>query len=101
MLRELKTFLAVAKHGTFSAAAARIGITQSAVSSQIQRVEEQLGVALFDRSGRTPHLTKAGQEALGLAAEMMALLRACCASPAWPRTPARCASARWPRRRDA
>ncbi|WP_432778957.1 LysR family transcriptional regulator [Burkholderia gladioli pv. alliicola] len=73
MLRELKTFLAVAKHGTFSAAAARIGITQSAVSSQIQRVEEQLGVALFDRSGRTPHLTKAGQEALVLAAEMMAL----------------------------
>jgi DNA-binding transcriptional LysR family regulator len=73
MLRELKTFLAVVKHGTFSAAAARIGITQSAVSSQIQRIEEQLGVALFDRSGRTPHLTQAGQEALALATEMVAL----------------------------
>lgn len=71
MLRELKTFMAVVEHGTFSAAAARIGLTQSAVSSQIQRLEEELGVTLFDRSGRTPCLTKAGEEAHTLAEEMM------------------------------
>lgn len=71
MLRELKTLIAVVEHGTFSAAAARIGLTQSAVSSQIQRLEEELGVKLFDRSGRTPCLTKAGEEAHALAGEML------------------------------
>lgn len=73
MLRELKTFLAVAEHGTFSAAGARIGLTQSAVSAQMQRLEEELGVVLFDRTGRSARLSPAGRETLALAAELMSL----------------------------
>ena len=52
MLRELKTFLAVARHGTFAAAGLHIGLTQSAVSAQIRNLEQALGVRLFDRTGR-------------------------------------------------
>jgi hypothetical protein len=52
MLRELKTFLAVARHGTFAAAGLHIGLTQSAVSAQIRYLEQALGVRLFDRTGR-------------------------------------------------
>ena len=51
MLRELKTFIAVARHGTFAGAGERIGLTQSAVRAQIQRLEASLGFQLFDRAG--------------------------------------------------
>ena len=47
MLRELQTFIAVARHGTFAGAGAHIGLTQSAVSAQMQRLEAHLGVSLF------------------------------------------------------
>ena len=73
MLSELKTFIAVSQHGTFSAAGARIGLTQSAVSAQMQRLEEELGFALFDRTGRSATLNDAGRETLTLAEEMMTL----------------------------
>ena len=52
MLRELKTFLAVAQHGTFAAAGLHVGLTQSAVSAQIRNLEQALSVRLFDRTGR-------------------------------------------------
>jgi len=73
MLSELKTFIAVSQYGTFSGAGARIGLTQSAVSAQMQRLEEQLGFALFDRTGRSATLNEAGRETLALAEEMMTL----------------------------
>ena len=73
MLRELRTFIAVARYGTFSSAAARIGLTQSAVSAQMQRLEEELGVSLFDRTGRSAVLSHVGRETLGLAEELMTL----------------------------
>ncbi|MFL9930173.1 LysR family transcriptional regulator [Paraburkholderia sp. RL18-103-BIB-C] len=73
MLSELKTFIAVSQYGTFSGAGARIGLTQSAVSAQMQRLEEQLGFALFDRTGRSATLNDAGRETLALAEEMMTL----------------------------
>jgi len=73
MLRELKTFVAVCRHGTFSGAGARTGLTQSAVSAQMQRLEEQLGRALFDRTGRTATLNSAGHETLALAEELLTL----------------------------
>ncbi|QHI99703.1 LysR family transcriptional regulator [Xylophilus rhododendri] len=60
MLKELRTFLAVARHGTFSRTADRIGLTQSAVSAQMQRLEQSLGFALFDRHGRLATLNAAG-----------------------------------------
>ena len=71
MLRELQTFLAVVRQGSFASAAANIGLTQSAVSAQIHRLEEELGLSLFDRSGRTAVLNSAGYEALDVADEIM------------------------------
>jgi DNA-binding transcriptional LysR family regulator len=72
MLRELQTFLAVVRYGSFASAGANIGLTQSAVSAQIHRLEEELGLALFDRSGRHAVLNSAGYEALAVADEIMA-----------------------------
>ncbi|MAM56617.1 MAG: LysR family transcriptional regulator, partial [Salinicola sp.] len=43
MLRELKTFLAVVRHGTFSAAGGAVGLTQSAISTQIRNLEADVG----------------------------------------------------------
>jgi len=73
MLRELKTFLAVARHGTFAAAGLHIGLTQSAVSAQIRNLEQALGIRLFDRTGRQATINSAGQRALPMAQEMLAI----------------------------
>lgn len=73
MLRELKTFVAVARHGTFAAAGQRVGLTQSAVSAQMRVLEQALGQRLFDRSGRSAELNAAGRHALPLAEQMLAL----------------------------
>jgi DNA-binding transcriptional LysR family regulator len=60
-LDQLRTFLAAVDEGSFSAAARRLSRAQSAVSDLIANLEGQLGVALFDRSGRYPRLTQQGQ----------------------------------------
>lgn len=73
MLNELKTFIAVCRYGTFAATGERIGLTQSAVSSQIKRLEESLGFALFDRTGRSATLNAAGQATLARAEQIQAL----------------------------
>ncbi|WP_434457285.1 LysR family transcriptional regulator [Stutzerimonas urumqiensis] len=72
-MRELKTFVAVARHGTFAAAGQHVGLTQSAVSAQMRALERQLGVALFERSGRSAVLNAAGRHALPLAEQILAL----------------------------
>jgi DNA-binding transcriptional LysR family regulator len=60
-LDQLRTFLAVARDGSFSAAARSLNRTQSVVSYTIANLEEQLGgLTLFDRTGRRPVLTEAG-----------------------------------------
>lgn len=59
-LDQLKTFISAADEGSFSAAARKLNRVQSAVSGWIGGLEDQLGVALFDRSGRFPKLTPAG-----------------------------------------
>ncbi|PWE37974.1 LysR family transcriptional regulator [Pseudomonas prosekii] len=71
MLRELKTFIAVTRYGTFAAAGMHIGLTQSAVSAQIRNLEQALGIRLFDRTGRQALLNAAGQRALPMAREML------------------------------
>ena len=73
MIRELKTFVCVARRGTFAAAGREVGLTQSAVSAQIKNLEDTLGVALFDRTGRAANLNAAGQRAVALADEILQL----------------------------
>uniref|UniRef100_UPI002B1D3274 LysR family transcriptional regulator n=2 Tax=Pseudomonas TaxID=286 RepID=UPI002B1D3274 len=72
MLRELKTFLAVVRHGSFAAAGLHVGLTPSAVSAQIRNLEQNLGLDLFDRNGRSALLNAAGRRALPLAEEILA-----------------------------
>lgn len=66
-LNQLMTFLVVAEEKSFRAAAARMHITQSAVSVQIQRLEGVLGVPLFHRTTRTVALTRQGLVLAGVA----------------------------------
>jgi len=73
VLRELQTLLAVVRHGSFAAAGERIGLTQSAVSAQMQRLESQLGHALFDRDGRSAKLNARGRETAARAEQIVAL----------------------------
>lgn len=60
-IRQLKTFLAIAHHGTFSRAATAVHLTQSAVSQQISELERELQLALFDRNKRPTTLTFDGR----------------------------------------
>lgn len=71
MIRELKTLIAVSREGTFAAAAHKIGLTQAAVSAQIARLESELGLELFDRSGRSAQLNAVGYQTLQQAHELI------------------------------
>ncbi|MBC3919063.1 LysR family transcriptional regulator [Undibacterium sp. CY18W] len=59
-LDQLRTFIAAVDEGSFSAAARKLNRVQSAVSGWVSSLEEQIGVVLFDRSGRYPRLTPEG-----------------------------------------
>lgn len=60
----LRYFQTVAHEGNLTRAAARLNVSQSAVSTQIRQLEAQLRQALFERRGRSLHLTEAGRIAL-------------------------------------
>jgi DNA-binding transcriptional LysR family regulator len=70
-LDQMRAFVAVADAGSFRAAAGRLARAQSAVSHAIGNLEDQLGVALFDRSGHRPSLTPEGR---ALLADVRAIL---------------------------
>jgi DNA-binding transcriptional LysR family regulator len=59
-LHQLRYFLAVVDEGSFTAAAEAVRISQSGISTQIQKLERELGIALIDRSARRVELTPAG-----------------------------------------
>jgi DNA-binding transcriptional LysR family regulator len=71
--RQLKTFLAVARCGNFTRAASEANLAQSSLSDQKQSLEQQLGVQLFERSGRGVTLTPAGHAMQTYAREILAL----------------------------
>lgn len=66
-LQHLKHWLALAETGSFSRAAEKLFITQSALSRSIQALEEELGGALVDRMGKRNELTPLGQSVLARA----------------------------------
>ncbi len=72
-IRAFKTFLAVAKHGTFAAAANQVGLTQPAVSLQMKALEDELNAHLFDRSGRSVVLNSAARRLIPRATELVEL----------------------------
>lgn len=69
----LRSFVAVADLGGVTKAAGFLHLTQSAVSMQLKRLEELIGVALLDRSGRGIGLTPSGEQLLGYARRMVSL----------------------------
>jgi DNA-binding transcriptional LysR family regulator len=69
----LQAFVAVAEHRSFTRAAATLHRTQSAVSMQIKRMEDRLGVALFHRTKANVDLSPAGEGLLGYARRILAL----------------------------
>lgn len=69
-IEQLRTLRAVAEAGSFSAAARKLGRVQAAISQSIDRLEAQLGLRLFDRSGRVPRLTRHGEAIVAAAAKV-------------------------------
>ena len=63
-IRQLKAFAAIAEARTFTAAAARVHITQAAISMQIRQLENEIGMPLFIRTPRRVVLTEAGERLL-------------------------------------
>lgn len=72
--RQLRYFVEIAECGSFSAAAERLFIAQSALSRQIKDMENRLQTPLFERTARQPRLTAAGQAFLPRARSLLSEL---------------------------
>ncbi|HJV65622.1 MAG TPA: LysR family transcriptional regulator [Geomonas sp.] len=72
-LRNLQILTAIARKGSFAAAAYHLGLTQSAVSLQMKNLEEELGAQLFERTGRSPRLNASGRLVVERAEEILAI----------------------------
>jgi len=72
-LTALRSFVAVSDAGGVTRAAGFLNLTQSAVSMQLKRLEESLGIALMDRSARSIALTPMGEQLLSYARRMLEL----------------------------
>ncbi|WP_301859121.1 LysR family transcriptional regulator [uncultured Megasphaera sp.] len=72
-IRQLTYFIAVAEEGQITAAARRLHMAQPPLSQQIQKLEAELGVSLFDRKPRRMQLTDAGKILLRRAQQMLIL----------------------------
>jgi LysR family transcriptional regulator, low CO2-responsive transcriptional regulator len=70
---QLKTFMEVARLGSFSRAAEKVLRSQPAVSTQIRQMEQEYGQRLFDRTAKSVRLTPAGEVMLDYARQMLAL----------------------------
>lgn len=74
-VRQLEAVTAVAERGSFTRAAAALGITQPALSQQIRDLETALGIRLFDRTTRRVEPTRAGTEFIVTAGKVLGDLR--------------------------
>jgi DNA-binding transcriptional LysR family regulator len=59
-IRHLRSVVAIARHGSFTKAGEELHLAQSAVSQQVRRLEEELGITLFTRTSRNVELTPEG-----------------------------------------
>lgn len=73
-LRQLRAFLAVAKHGSFSRAAEEVAVSQSAVSFAVQQLENELELKLLDRTTRQVKMTAVGETLAASGARLLAEL---------------------------
>jgi DNA-binding transcriptional LysR family regulator len=71
-LRHLRTIVAVAQHRSLTKAGEELYLSQSAVSQQIRRLEEELGIEVFRRTSRSVELTTEGRVILGYAERVLA-----------------------------
>jgi DNA-binding transcriptional LysR family regulator len=72
-INHLRTFITVVESGGVPAAAKKISLTQQGVLFHIQKLEDDLGIGLFERRGRTLELTGEGKKILSLARELVLL----------------------------
>ena len=72
-LRQLRTLVAIAEQGSFTAAGNAVGLSHSAISLHVKALEEELGIALVDRTQRPPRLTSRGSSLVEQARRMAAL----------------------------
>ena len=72
-LELLRSLAAIVAHESFAAAAVQLGRTQSAVTQQMQRLEEQIGHPLFEKRGRQKRLTDHGERLLTYARHLLAI----------------------------
>ncbi|MDQ6804475.1 MAG: LysR family transcriptional regulator, partial [Actinomycetota bacterium] len=75
-LRQLATFVAVAEEGSFTRAADRLHVVQSAVSAGLRNLEKELGTMLFDRTTHSVELTDSGRALLPEARATLAAAQA-------------------------
>lgn len=75
-IRQLECLVAVAEHGTFRRAAGTLGISQPALSAQVQGAELLFGVQVFERDRRSVLITPAGEEIVARAREALAAVDA-------------------------
>ncbi len=74
-IQSLKAFIQVASYESFTKAAEEMNYAQSSISSQIQKLEAELGFPLFEKVGRKKHLTSGGREFLLYAHEILSLIQ--------------------------
>ena len=77
-LDQLRILRAIASEGSFKKAADSLYVTQPAVSLQIQNLEKQLDVSLFDRGGRKAQLTEAGHLLLSYSERILSQCQEAC-----------------------
>ncbi len=80
-VRNLRSFLAVARLGSFAAAGQEIGLTAAAVGQQMRALEQELHLTLFDRSGRSIVLNTAGRGLVAPVLELVSRFEALAARP--------------------
>ena len=71
-LKNLRTFQTVVQEGGFNKAAEKLNYTQSTITFQINQLEQELGLRLFEKIGRRMVFPQAGQQLLPHAAEVLA-----------------------------